>query len=443
MSLTAAEEIEYIRLADQEERERLSPKLEAIKTTDKNIVIVQGGRGAGAKTWGVASAIVQLCQYEMHRVVCLREVQKSLEESVYQTIVDTIERLQYPGWHITDEYIENTRSKAHFIFRGLRDIRAAHQVKGLERYDIGWLEEASVISEESINMFMPTLVRNPDWWLFITYNPETDFDSVTLRFWNSDRPDILKLRVEAGIIDNPWWSDGLQREMELDYARDPDEALHIWGGMPRKQGQNAVMSRAAIRGAMTRQIEAKGGVEIGIDVARFGDDTTVMYKRRGLKTIDRKSWIGQDTVRTAREAWDMANRDPSVEIKVDDTGVGGGVTDNLRDMGAKVTPINFGGSPKDDNLYSTAADEMWFTFPVDEAQIPNDPELMMQLSARLYDYDNKKRRVIESKKKYKERFKKSPDDADALLLCYYQGGSRVKIDDDSRKQMQKRSAKYR
>ena len=179
------------------------------------------------------------------------------------------------------------------------------------------------------------------------------------------------------------------------------------------------MSRTAIRGAMDRDIEAEGAIEIGIDVARFGDDKTDIYKRHGLKTIEHKEFAGQDTMRTALVAWDMADRNPEIPIKVDDTGVGGAVTDRLKELGANVVPVNFGGNPHDTDKYTSAADEMWFTFPIDEADIPNDPVLMQELSGRQADYDTKGRRKIEPKKEFKKRIGRSPDRADALLLAYY------------------------
>jgi phage terminase large subunit len=100
--------------------------------------------------------------------------------------------------------------------------------------------------------------------------------------------------------------------------------------------------------------------------------------------------------------------------------VGGGVTDKLRELGAKVTAVNFGGDPSDKNTYTSVADEMWFTFPVNEADIPNNQKLMQELAGRQYDYDTKGRRKIEAKKDFKKRIGHSPDHADALLLCFYQ-----------------------
>jgi len=232
---------------------------------------------------------------------------------------------------------------------------------------------------------------------------------------------VLRVELEQGLIDNLYFPKVLQNEMETDYKNNPDDAEHVWGGSPRKQGENAAMSRVDIRAAVNRKVEETDPDEIGIDVGRFGNDKTQMYRRRGAKVIDHKEFTKQDTQFVGDEAWEFADRNPDIPIKVDDTGVGGGVTDRLKRLGANVIPINFGGSPKNKKKYDTVADEMWFEFPIKEASIPDDSQLLQELGGRLYDYDKIGRRKIEPKKKFKERFGRSPDKADALLLCYYTG----------------------
>ncbi|MDD5547128.1 MAG: PBSX family phage terminase large subunit [Candidatus Omnitrophica bacterium] len=416
MALTVAEERGLIRAALQQERERVAPKLEAFRRQSR-IKVCYGGRGAGAKSWSIASLLCQRAQREKIRVLCTREIQLSLEESVYRLVQQTVERLRYEGWTPTKEYIKSPRGSM-FYFRGLKDMRASLAIKGLEDIDVCWVEEASAVSNDSLDMLFPT-IRKAKSELWFSFNREEEADPVYERLVRHARDDSVVVWLDPGEKDNPWWTGELQKEMEEDYKRDPDQAEHIWGGQPRAQGQNAVMSRTSIRGAMDRDIEAEGAIEIGVDVARFGDDLTVMYKRHGLKTIDKREFSGQDTQQTAMEAWDLAGHDASVVVKVDDDGVGGGVTDRLRELGAQVLPINFGGASQDKDSYTSAGDEMWFTFPIDEADIPNDPILMQELAGRKYDYDVKGRRKIEPKKDFKKRIGRSPDRADALLLTYY------------------------
>jgi phage terminase large subunit len=427
-NLTESEQEELLNLLEQENLEKVTPKMERFREPGWRIKLAKGGRGAGAKSWSCASLLVQMASRNPIKIGCFREVQRSLEESCYSLICDTIDRLRYPGWKITRDYI-NSPVGAHFIFRGLNDLKAARQVKGLEGFHIFFLEEASAISDESISMLLPTL-RQEGSELWAIWNPETEYDPVNSRLWLADRNDVLRIELEQGEIDNPYFPEVLKIEMESDYRNSPDEAEHVWGGSPRKQGENAVMSRVDIRAATKRIVEETEPDEIGVDVARFGNDKTQMYRRRGAKTVDHRELSQWDTQFVAKEAWEFAGKDKNIPIKVDDTGVGGGVTDRLNELGANVIPINFGGSPKDKKKYDTVADEMWFTFPINEASIPNDPGLLQELGGRLFDYDHIGRRKVEQKKIFKKRFGKSPDKADALLLCYYTGyrkGSTVTI----------------
>jgi phage terminase large subunit len=417
-NLSENEQVELLYHLEQLELEKVTPKMERFREPWR-MKLAKGGRGAGAKSWSCASLLVQKANWQPLRVGCFREVQKSLEESCYSLIKETIERLRYPGWTITRDSI-NSPVGSKFIFRGLNDLRAARQVKGLEGFDIFFLEESSALSDESIRMLLPTL-RKEGSELWAIWNPETDYDPVYTRLWLADRDDILRIELEPGDIDNPHFPEILKIEMETDYRINPDEAEHVWGGSTRKQGENAVLNRVSIRAAVKRAVEDTEPDEIGIDVGRFGNDKTQMYQRHGALIIGHKQLSKMDTQFVAKEAWEFAGKDPNIPIKVDDTGVGGGVTDRLNELGANAVPILFGGKPKDSKKYDTVADEMWFEFPVNEASIPNDPELIQELGARLYDYDRIGRRKIESKKDFKKRFGRSPDKADALLLCFYTG----------------------
>ncbi len=423
MALTLNEEIELHDLMTDESAERVSPKMERFRGFPKTFMGARGGRGAGAKTRGFISLIVQEAHREKHAYVMLREIQKSIDDSLYRALEQQVARLEYPGWTFIGAKI-TTPSGSKFVFRGLKDLRAANAMKGLENFDRVFLDEAAHISETSIIKLLPTILRNDGPKIMFAYNPEDDFDPITNLIWNAYThmpEDALLIEMAPGKIDNPWWPEGLQKQSEKMKIDDPDLWEHVYGGKPVVQGANSIISRTDIRAAVERDIQnSDGPVQIGVDVARFGDDETVIYKRRGLKIIERKSWRGQDTMTTAKEAWHMAGQDPSVIIVVDDTGVGGGVSDRLKEFGAKCYRFIAGGNANDRKKYTDATTEMWFEFPVQAADIPDNPELMRQLAGRQYGYEkNTERKKIERKSEYKKRVgEKSPDDADALLLCF-------------------------
>jgi phage terminase large subunit len=432
-------------IAYQNHIEKVSPKLEVFRNTSIGgscpdhirIKGCRGGRGAGAKSYSLTSLICQRANYESGlRIGCFREIQETLEESVYALIEDRVHYLRYNKWKFTDKYI-NTPTGSHFIFRGLKDLRASRNVKGLANFDIFFIEEAASITMESWNFLMPTLMRNPGSELWFCYNPEEEIDPVTEKIWNRNRSDALCIELQPGPEDNPWWNDGLQTEMEEDFKFDPDEAEHIWLGQPRKQGLNAAIARAKIRGAMDRNIEPEGQIVVGCDPADFGDDHTEIYIRKGLKTIDHRTVKHYDGIQIAATISEMIKGDPSIPINLDTTGIGVSTRDQLKALGLKVNCYNFAESASDSDKYPNITSELWFNFPVDEADIPDDPELMRQLSGRKYKYDSRGRRQIESKKDFKERYKKSPDKADAILLCYMRPDKLI-ISDKTREQLRNR-----
>ncbi len=432
--LSREEELELLSLLEQEEREQVSPKFEEWRNPYRN-KIAEGGRGAGAKSWSAASLIVQSAEFSSIRVACLREIQKSLEESVYALVKNTIERLHYSGWKFTKESIENTKNGSHFIFRGLKDMRAANQIKSLEGYDRFFVEEAATVSNESWSVLLPTL-RKKGSELWAVFNRNEELDPVYERFIVNERADSCILHLEPGPIDNPWWENTtLPDEMSEDFKYDEDEAIHIWRGEPRIQGFKSAVARAKIRQAMDRVIaDPEGIISVGCDPADYGDDKTEIYVRKGLKIIDHKTISKMDGQFIAHEIGAMIKNDPSIPIRLDTTGIGVSCRDELKRIGLKVIPINFAQSAEDKDKYPDIVSEMWFNLPIDEIDLPDDPQLMRELSGRQYSYDNKGRRKIEPKKEYKKRAKKSPDKADALILTFYQGG-RIIMSDEARAAM--------
>ena len=180
-----------------------------------------------------------------------------------------------------------------------------------------------------------------------------------------------------------------------------------------------MVSKAAKKGLTEADI--RGAVKvIGVDVARFGDDRSVICRREGLWCHDMRVVEKADNMTfagiVAREIDEF--RPDGVFI---DAGRGEGVIDRLRQLGYRVMEINFGSKASDSGKYANKRSEMWDK--VREwleagAAIPNNPELKSELASPTYAFDASGRLVLEPKEKLKERGLRSPDMADALALTF-------------------------
>lgn len=376
--------------------------------------ITAGGRGSG-KSWSIASLLMQQLSAEKHNLVCCREIQKSLDDSVYKLCVETIKRLKLGGWNVLRDVLENENG-SRVIFRGLKDLRAGNAIKSLEGYDRAWIEEAQSVSAESLQMLIPTIRMNGS-EIWASYNPNTEEDAI----------ESLKLREGAVIVkcnwnDNPWFTEKLAKDREADYKFNPDLARHIWEGEYLSQADNAVMSRIAVHEAMEREVDSDGDYQIAVDVARYGSDSSIISMRKGLKLKELKEYKNMSLVELCGHIEVMAGNNHNMTIKVDETGVGGGVVDILQSRGYKnVIGINFGSKPQDTDKFADLPSEMWCTFPISDVSLLNDSGLFHELTDRRFSYDHKARRAVESKDSYKARNNgKSPDKADSVLMLFYE-----------------------
>lgn len=409
LSLSAEKQKEYLRLFQTQ----VVPCLEVFRNPAP-YKISYGGRGSG-KSWSFASLLSQKLTAEKHNLLCCREIQKSLEDSSYKLLVETIERLNLKGWVIKKDTLENENG-SRVIFRGLKDLRAGNAIKSLEGYDLAWLEEAQAISLESLQLLLPTIRMNGS-EIWACYNPNTEEDAI----------EMLKLRegaicVKCNWSDNPWFTERLAKEREADYKFNPELARHIWEGEYLAQADNAVMSRLAVHEAMEREVDSEGDYQIAVDVARYGSDSSIISMRKGLKMIDLKEYKNISLVELCGHIEVMAGNNHDMTIKVDETGVGGGVVDILQGRGYRnVIGINFGSKPQDTDKFADLPSEMWCTFPISDVSLLNDSGLFHELTDRRFSYDHKARRQVESKDSYKARNGgKSPDKADSVLMLYYE-----------------------
>ena len=413
--------------------EKLLPLLETPHTHN----IIEGGRGGG-KSRAVAAIIVKLMSMMPLNIICSRETQKSLTDSSFAMIREEIYRQNIGHlFQIRESRNLITSVKGgRAVFIGLKE-HTVDSIKSYEGFHWAWLEEAHSISKKSLEVLIPTL-RVDDYFkiglgdkiykfplrMFIyTLNPFTWDDPINTVLPES-RTDVQKITINY--YDNPWFPVSLEQErLQAKEVMLPDEYDRIWEGIPFEDTERAIITRKQVHSAIKRKASQDGGIVVGADIARFGADRTVFVKRQGMQIIDIKILSKIDTQESARILNDFAE---GGRIIVDDTGVGGGVTDKLQDLGAKVVPINFGRRASNKKKYPDIISEMWFNLAecIDEAGFPDDKELLTELSGRHYKYTQDERRKVESKEEYKKRTgRRSPDIADAMILCYYNKHGRM------------------
>ena len=394
-------------------RTQIIPKLSVLREHHR-FYTIHGGRGSGKST-SVAKWLTQKMSAEQHTLLCCREIQNSLAESSYQLLVDMIDYQQLKGWTVQKEHIYHENG-SKIIFHGLRDNKAANSLKSVVNISLVWCEEAQALSKNSLQLLLPT-IRVEGAEFYFTYNPETEEDAVEII---KTRKDVLD--VEVNWYDNPFFPQQLFDEMEADFKTNPDEAEHIWNGHYRNQADNAVMSRIAVHEAMEREVDDEGDFQIAVDVARFGSDSSIISMRKGLVMKDLKEYKNISLVELCDHIEIMAGHNHNMTIKVDETGVGGGVVDILKSRGYRnVIGINFGSKPQDADKFADLPSEMWCTLNIGEISLLNDAGLFHELTDRRFSYDHKARRQVESKDSYKARNGgKSPDKADSVLMLYYE-----------------------
>jgi phage terminase large subunit len=226
----------------------------------KRYKILYGGRG-GAKSWGIARALLiqGTKKHEPLRILCTREVQKSIKESVHQLLKDQIEALGLEHFYrvLETEIIGENGTK--FTFSGLSD-KTSVSIKSYEGYDIFWVEEAQTVSEKSWRILAPTArkstvdkngkKRESEVW--ISFNPDLDTDPTYQRFVVNPPPESFVVFVNY--YDNPWFPEVLEKERLHCKKTDPDNYDNIWEGRCRPAAEGTIYYKQMV------QAEADGRI---------------------------------------------------------------------------------------------------------------------------------------------------------------------------------------
>ena len=200
----------------------------------KRYKVLYGGRGGG-KSWAVArSLLIQAAQQPL-RVLCAREVQKSIRDSVHRLLSDQIAAMGLGHFFEVLETEIRGKNGSMFLFSGLLQ-HTIDSIKSFEGVDRVWVEEAHGVSKKSWDVLIPT-IRRPGSEIWATFNPQLDTDEVYSRFVAAESADCVRIPVSYG--ENPWFPQVLEDERQkAQRTMKPAEYAHIWEGkcLPAVEG---------------------------------------------------------------------------------------------------------------------------------------------------------------------------------------------------------------
>lgn len=184
---------------------------------------IYGGRGSG-KSHDVAEYCLFRAYQSKIKVLCTRELQNSIADSVYSLLKNKITDMHLDFFFTVykDRIVGNNGSE--FIFKGIHN--NVSEIKSMENISIAWLEESQSLSRESIDVIVPT-IRAPGSILIFTFNPYKDNDPIYVEMKNATEDDLV---IKANYSDNPWFPEELRLEMERDKKNDYQKYLWVWEG---------------------------------------------------------------------------------------------------------------------------------------------------------------------------------------------------------------------
>ena len=201
--------------------------------------------------------------------------------------------------------------------------------------------------------------------------------------------------------------------------------VRVMGNFPQ-QGEDTLIPLAWIELAMQRWEDTPEGkpIQLGVDVAAYGSDKTVIAERKGLKVMPLNVYAQKNTRETTGLVLNKAKEINTRKISVDEIGIGRGVVDSLAEEGYEDVGVNVAGRASDPERYHNLRAELWWEFreKLDPEKtpiaLPDDDELLAELSSVKYKIDGRGAIQIESKEEMKKRLGRSPDRADAVVLSF-------------------------
>jgi phage terminase large subunit len=450
-------------------RPTLNPALRSFWLTPARIRVLYGGR-ASSKTWDAGGFATYLAHKVRIRVLCARQHQNKIEESVYTVLKGQIRLFGlWDQFDVLKNTIRHKRTGSEFLFYGLW--RNIDEIKSLEDVDICWLEEAHNLTEEQWTILEPTLRKEgSQFWVIFNARLITDF--AYQRFITEPPPDTIKRKINY--TENPFLSQTILKVIETKKAEDEDEFNHIYLGEPLQDDDQAIIKRswllASIDAHKLLGITPSGRKRIGFDVADSGADLNAAAETHGIVCLNLDEWKGREDelLKSAGRVHARA-RHLGAEIVYDSIGVGAFAGAHFQALnaehGASLSYLKFnaGGevldpheridkrdpkSPLNGDFYANAKAQAWWDVGIRFRNVFNAVQLhkagqdwrsdglteddlisinskcehldllIDELATPRRDYDNRGKAKVESKKDLAKRDITSPNKADAFVMAY-------------------------
>ena len=446
----------------------LNPCLRPFWTAPARNRVLYGGRSS-SKSWDAAGFATFLANKYKLRVLCVRQFQNRIEESVYSLLKIQIERFGLAGrFDIQKTKIYNDATGAEFLFYGLW--RSIDEIKGTEGIDILWIEEAHNLTEEQWKILEPT-IRKDHSQIWIIFNPRLATDFAYKRFVLNPPPNTIVRKINHD--ENPFLSATMRDIIAAAKAEDADEYDHVYGGQPKQDDESAIIKRswalAAIDAHKRLGFDASGAKKLGFDVADSGIDKCANVFAHGPVVSWADMWkASEDELLKSCTKTFGAARELDALIVYDSIGVGASAGAKFGELNA-VTPtstairyekFNAGGAiykpdaiykpgTKNKDMFLNIKAQAWWLladrfrntynavrngekFQPDElislaSDMPHLDLLIDELSTPQRDYDANGKVKVESKKDLAKRDVPSPNLADALVMCFAPGATPMRI----------------
>lgn len=446
----------------------LNPCLKPFWAAPARNRVLYGGR-ASSKSWDAAGFATFLADNYQLRVLCVRQFQNRISESVYALLKIQIERFGLSErFDVQRDKIYNMATGSEFMFYGLW--RSIDEIKSLESIDILWIEEAHNLTEEQWKVLEPT-IRKAGSQVWVIFNPKLATDFAYKRFVVNPPPNTIVRKINYD--ENPFLSDTMLKIIEAARAEDPDEFAHVYGGEPMQDDDGVIIKRSWIMAAIDAHkvlgFTGDGRKRIGFDIADSGADKCATVNAHGSVVLGADMWKAaeDELLKSCTRVYHRA-RELKAAITYDSIGVGASAGAkfgelNLAHPGQLVaySKFNAGGAvwrpesiysqgTKNKDMFSNIKAQAWWLladrfrntfnavrkgeiFTPDQmislsSDLPHLELLIDELSTPLRDYDANGRVKVESKKDLAKREVASPNLADAIVMAFApEGGAAAGI----------------